>query len=271
MIGVIGAGGDLGRIVLEDLLTKVPADEIRAVVADPSPVEPYRSSRNIDIRLADPDDPASLQVALAGVETLLVIPALLFIPALRPAPEVRLRRRGAVVDAAVAAGVGRLVDVRAHDDFDHASWDLPVTVLRATLPAETLVNAGLSQVVADGVLRGADGGRPVNWVGIVDIALAVSEAVTGDGHVGRVHEIRGALWTLPGLAAVLAEVSGRSVVHREVPASELGPDAPLHRQIAGGLFAEPGDDLGVLLERPPTALRSLVVDALAGRAVWGVD
>jgi len=115
-------------------------------------------------------------------------------------------------------------------------------------------------------VRGADSGRPVNWAGIVDIAQAATEASTGRRHAGRVYETRGPLWALLQPAGILVEVSGRPLVHQDVPASSLGPAAFLHELITSGVFAEPGDDLLALLGRPATALRDLVTIALTGHA-----
>ena len=60
---------------------------------------------------------------------------------------------------------------------------------------------GLREAVAAGELLGADKGVPVNFATLRDLALAASAVLTGDGHAGAVHELRGPLWTLAELAA----------------------------------------------------------------------
>lgn len=132
---------------------------------------------------------------------------------------------------------------------------MPHTLLRNSFYEEALVNPGLREAVAAGELPGADGGRPVNFATIRDLGLAASAVLTGDGHSGTVHELRGPLWTPADLAATVSEVSGTSVVHRAVPSAELGGAGFVHDLIASGLFAEPSTDLEKLLSRPATSLR----------------
>ena len=141
---------------------------------------------------------------------------------------------------------------------------MPHTLLRNTFYAEALVNPGLREAVATGELRGADGGIPVNFATLRDLGLAASATLTGDGHTGAVYELRGPIWTVPELAAVLGEVAGTRVVYRGVPAAELGPLGFVHELIASGLFREPSPDLEKLLGRPATTLHEAVTQALRG-------
>ena len=63
MITVTGATGKLGRVVLDDLRSRVPADQIVAVARTPEKVE------GVAARRGDYDDPASLRAAFAGSRT----------------------------------------------------------------------------------------------------------------------------------------------------------------------------------------------------------
>lgn len=267
MIAVTGVTGKLGRVVLDDLLTRVPATELVAVARDPEKA----AGLGVEVRRGDYDDPASLRAAFAGVDVLLLVSSPDVTPGVRP------RQHGNAIDAAKAAGVGRIAytsAIGAQDGqgflADHTTTEallrdsgVPHTLLRNTFYEEVLVNPGLRAVVDAGELLGADGGRPVNFATIRDLGLAASATLTGEGHAGVVYELRGPLWTLPDLAAVLSEVSGTPVAYRAVPSSELGPIGFVHDLIASGLFSEPSPDLEKLLGRPGTSLREAVTAALA--------
>lgn len=267
MIAVTGVTGKLGRVVLDDLLTRVPATELVAVARDPEKA----AGLGVEVRRGDYDDPASLRAAFEGVDVLLLVSSPDVTPGVRP------RQHGNAIDAAKAAGVGRIAytsAIGAQDGqgflADHTTTEallrdsgVPHTLLRNTFYEEVLVNPGLRAVVDAGELLGADGGRPVNFATIRDLGLAASATLTGEGHAGVVYELRGPLWTLPDLAAVLSEVSGTPVAYRAVPSSELGPIGFVHDLIASGLFSEPSPDLEKLLGRPGTSLREAVTAALA--------
>ena len=264
MITVTGVTGKLGGIVLDDLRSRVPADQLVAVARRPEEVV------GVAARHGDYDDPASLRSAFAGADVLLLVSSPDVTPGVRP------RQHGNAITAAVEAGVGRIVytsgihakdgpaflrDHGATEDLLHASG-LPFTVLRNTFYEEALVNPGLREAVAAGELLGADGGVPVNFATVRDLALAASAVLMSDGHANAVYELRGHLWTVADLAATVAEVAGAPVAYRAVDSAELGPAAFVHDLIAEGLFREPSEDLAKLLGREPTALRDAVADVL---------
>jgi NAD(P)H dehydrogenase (quinone) len=267
MITVTGVTGKLGRVVVEDLLTRVPAADLAAVARTPEKA----ADLGIDVRRGDYEDPASLRAAFAGTDVLLLVSSPDVTAGVRP------RQHGNAINAAVEAGVGRIVYTSAlhaqdgpgfladHDVTENLLRDsgLPYTLLRNTFYEEVLVNPGLREAVANGELRGADNGAPVNFATLRDLALAASAVLTADGQEGVVHELRGPLWTLADLAATVAEVAGSPVAYRAVEADTLGGIAFVHNLIASGLFSEPADDLEKLLGRPATSLREAVVAALA--------
>jgi NAD(P)H dehydrogenase (quinone) len=271
MYVITGVTGKLGRVAIEDLLTRVPATEIAAVARDPRKAADL-AERGVDVRHGDYEDPASLRTAFSGADVLLFVSSPDITPGARP------RQHGNVVDAAVSAGVGRVVytsAIGAEDGpgflADHtvteellAASGLPHTLLRNTFYTEVLVNPGLRSAVDAGELRGADNGVAVNFATIADLGAAASETVTGDGHAGAVYELRGPVWTLADLARTLSEVSGKDVAYEPVAAEEIGQMAFVHQLIASGLFSEPAGDLEKLIGRAPTGLREAVETALRG-------
>jgi NAD(P)H dehydrogenase (quinone) len=270
MIALTGVTGKLGRVAVEDLLTRLPATDLVAVARDPGKAADL-AARGVDVRPGDYDDPASLRTAFAGADVLLLVSSPDTTPGVRP------RQHGNAIDAAKAAGVGRIVYTSAVGAeggpgflADHGVTEgllrdsgVPHTVLRNTFYRELAVDPGLREVVAAGELRAADGGAPVTFAPIRELGLAAAAALTGDGHAGATYELRGPRWTYAELAAVLAEVSGRPVAYRAVPSAELGGVGFVHDLIASGLFSEPSGDLERLLGRPAEPLRDAVAAALA--------
>ena len=269
MIALTGVTGKLGRVVAEDLLTRLPATDLVAVARDPGKAADL-ADRGVDVRRGDYDDPAGLRAAFAGADVLLLVSSPDLTPGVRP------RQHGNAIDAAVAAGVGRIVytsAIGAPDGrgflADHTATEALLrdsgvahTLLRNTFYSELVINPGLREVVDAGELRAADGGVPVTFASIRELGLAASAALTR-GDAGDVaYELRGPLWTYADLARTLGEVSGRPVAYRAVPAAETGGLAFVFDLIASGLFSEPSDDLEKLLGRPATDLRAAVAAAL---------
>jgi NAD(P)H dehydrogenase (quinone) len=266
MITVTGATGNLGSAVVAKLLDVVPANEVAVVVRDPAKVADL-AERGVDVRTGDYDDPASLATAFAGTDVLLLVSSPDTTPGVRP------RQHGNAVDAAKAAGVGRIVYTSAigADDgqgflADHTTTEalirdsgVPYTFLRNSFYLHFLVNPGLAHT--DEVL-GATQGKQINFVGIPDLADATVAALTGDGLANTVHELRGQVFTLDELAATVAEATGRPVTYREVPSAELEAGF-VHDLIASGLFAEPSADLEKLAGHPPVSLKAAVSAALS--------
>ncbi len=100
MILVTGATGQLGRLVIQQLVQYVPANQIVAAVRDPGKAADL-GKLGVHVRLADYDRPDTLASALAGVNSVLLISA--------SELDRRLARHRAVIDAAKHAGVRLLV------------------------------------------------------------------------------------------------------------------------------------------------------------------
>ncbi|WP_029572114.1 NAD(P)H-binding protein, partial [Pseudomonas syringae] len=72
MIVVTGATGQLGRLVIEQLLSRVPASQIIAAVRSPEKADDL-SRQGIQVRQADYSQPATLDSAFAGADKVLLI------------------------------------------------------------------------------------------------------------------------------------------------------------------------------------------------------
>jgi len=100
MIVVTGAHGQLGRQVVEHLLTRVPSDEIGVSVRDPAQAQPFEQ-RGIRVRRGDFADASSLSHAFEGATRVLVVSA-------GALGETAIRMNTAAINAAKAAGARRI-------------------------------------------------------------------------------------------------------------------------------------------------------------------
>jgi NAD(P)H dehydrogenase (quinone) len=97
---VTGAAGHIGRLVAEQLLERLPPEDVVLVTRRPEALRELRA-RGADVRYGDFDDPASLPDAFAGGRRMLLIST--------DAIGRRVRQHRAAIDAAATAGVGHVV------------------------------------------------------------------------------------------------------------------------------------------------------------------
>jgi NAD(P)H dehydrogenase (quinone) len=277
-IGVTGVTGHLGRLAAAELLSR-GADRVVGLARSP---EKAPDLAGLEVRLGDYDRPSTLVEALAGVDVLLFVSG----------SEVgkRVAQHTAVIEAAKAAGVGRVIYTSAPRATDTA---LPVApehkateeVLRASGLTWTILRnnwyvenytAQLGRYLAEGAIVGAAGDGRVGAAPLADFAAAAVAAVVGDGHEGKVYELGGPPFTFAELAATITEVTGTKVAYRTVTVAELvaaltahGLDAgtagflaSLDEAIARGDLDVPSDDLPNLLGRPVTPLADAIRAAL---------
>lgn len=223
---VTGAGGQLGRRVVE-LLLEAGVPSLVAASRDPSKLADL-TTRGVETRRVDFDDPASLAEAFAGVERLLLISTDSL-----GAPGHRIGQHRAAIAAAEAAKVKHVVYTSAPGARpqvgggvidDHfwteqalaASPFLTWTILRHNIYAEMLL-MGAGQAVASGALHSATAGAGRAYVSREDCARADAAAlVKGEGR--QILDVSGpAAVTQDEVAALLSRLSGKSVKHQDLP------------------------------------------------------
>ncbi|WP_169982084.1 SDR family oxidoreductase [Microbispora sp. H10836] len=282
MIVVTGATGHLGRLVIEELAARVPASRIVAAVRSPEKAADL-AGRGVQVREADYDRPATLGPAFEGAAKVLLISG--------TEPGRRLAQHQAVVDAAKAAGVesvaytsilhadttplGLAPEHRATEEYIRASG-LSFTFLRNGWYHENYV-ATARQGARHGVIAGSARDGRVASAARADFAAAAAAVLTGEGHRGAVYELSGDVaWSMPELAAVVAELSGAPVEYRDLPVAEYAkvleanglpePVAAMFAQtdadIADGWLGGTPGDLSRLIGRPTTPLRDTLAEAL---------
>ena len=278
-IGVTGATGQLGRLVVESLKSKVSAETIVALVRNPEKA----ADLGIEARTFDYTQAENLVASLKGIDKLLLISG----------NEVgqRLPQHLAVIDAAKQAGVKQLFYTSIlHADSsplglatEHLATEVAIkesgltyTILRNGWYTENYTGSAKGAVGAGAFIGNAGDGK-IASAARVDYAEAAAVVLAGEGHEGKTYELAGdEAYTLTELAAEISKTSGKTIPYNNLTEAEYAgilksfglPDG-LAEMLAnsdtgaskGGLF----DDSKVLSEligRPTTSLAKVLADAL---------
>jgi NAD(P)H dehydrogenase (quinone) len=281
-IVVAGATGHLGQLVIEELLTSVPAGQVAAVVRDAEKAAGI-AARGVELRIADYSAPETLKDAFHTGDIVLLISG----------SEVgrRVAQHTAVVKAAKKAGVARIAYTGVlggpaadfllaaeHKVTEQAILDsgLTYTFLRNGWYTENYT-AQIPVQLEHGVVGSAGEGR-VGSASRADYAAAAAAVLTGEGHENKAYELSGdSAWTLTEYAAELSKQSGKEVTYTDVPGEALkgillgaGLPEPLVdilvdvdvSGISRGLLTGGSGDLSRLIGRPATPLADTIVAAL---------
>ena len=226
---VTGAGGQLGRATIEELLRR-GATHVVATSRTPEKLSELQA-RGVEVRAADFDRPDTLRAAFAGVDRV----ALISTDAL-DVPGQRLAQHRAAIAAAVESGVKHVVYTSApaphptaegsvlNDHFwtEAALFVAPLTwtILRNHIYMDMIL-MGAEHAIESGKLFAATGGRGRAYVARADCARALAGALVG-AQGSEVLDVTGpAAITQDELAATLSEVTGRPVAHIDVPPQGL--------------------------------------------------
>ncbi len=283
MIVVTGATGQLGKLVVEELLKTVPASEIVAAVRDPGKAQDL-AAKGVQIRKADYAQPESLRAALAGADRVLLISS----------SEVgqRVAQHQAVTDAAREAGVKLLAytsilnadssnlllskEHKATEAYLRASG-VPFTLLRNGWYTENHTGSLPAAVEHGAVLGAAKEGRFATATR-AEYAAAAAAVLTGEGHENKAYELGGDQpYTLAELAAEVARQTGKPVVYKDLPQDEYakaltgfglpeglaGAIADADTGASRGELNTQSHDLSTLIGHPTTSLQQAVSAALA--------
>jgi len=283
MIAVTGATGHLGRLVVTGLLDAgVPAAEVVAVVRDPDKAADL-AARGVLVRQADYADAAALEVALKGVDRLLLVSG----------SEVgqRVTQHANVLRAAAAAGVALVVYTSAPkaDDTslplapEHIATErliadsgIPAVVLRNNWYFENY-DQQIGQAAATGTLTGSAGRGRIAAATRADFAAATVAVLTAPQPTPGVLELGGdEAWTLADLAAAVAAETGREVTYQDLSPEEhvrslVEAGLPegtarfvtgLDQAIADGALETGSTALSELTGRPTTTLAAYVRSVL---------
>lgn len=278
-IGITGATGQLGRLVVSKLKTKVAADNIVALVRTPDKAKDL----GVEVREADYTKPEALNTALQGIDTLLLISS----------SEVgqRAAQHKNVLDAAKTANVKRIVYTSLlHADTstlsladEHRATEamlketgIPHTVLRNGWYTENYTGS-IQGALAGGAFIGSAGEGKISSASREDYADAAVAVLASEGHEGNVYELAGdEAYTLSDLAAEISRQSGKDIPYKNLPEADyaaalagFGLPEGLAHAIAGwdvaaseGALYDDSRQLSKLIGRPTTPLAKTVAEAL---------
>ncbi|WP_421847272.1 SDR family oxidoreductase [Marinomonas sp.] len=281
MILVTGASGQLGRLVIENLLNTTPAKQIVAAVRSPEKVADL-AEKGIQVRQADYNDLDSLIAAMQGVEKVLLISS----------SEVgqRTAQHSNVIKAAKQTGVqliaytsilkadtSPLILAKEHVETEKLLADsgVPYVLLRNSWYSENYTMS-VAATIEHGQVGCAGDGK-LATASRADYAAAAAAVLVKDGQAGKVYELAGDnAFTLSEYAAAVSKVAGKDVAYHNVPEEEftkilvsVGLPEGFAAILAdseigaskGALFSD-SKDLSTLIGRPTTSIEDSIKAAL---------
>jgi NAD(P)H dehydrogenase (quinone) len=231
MLMVTGANGNLGGRVIAKLMELVGPSGFVAGTRNPdSPFARDLSASGVGVRRVDFDNPGTLPAAFEGVDAALIISTY-------ADNSVRARQNLNAIEAAKAAGVGRLVytsfagagpaSLAEHSQLVHYPTEqamiasgMDYTILRHALYADIMVN-DLDETLASGVLRRAGGTAPCCYIARDDLGVSAATVLARPGHENRIYtETMARTLTGAEVAAAMSEAFGRTIRYEAVPADK---------------------------------------------------
>jgi NAD(P)H dehydrogenase (quinone) len=286
MIVITGATGQLGRLVIDNLLKSVPAAQIVAAVRNPDKAADLAAS-GLQVRKADYDEPSTLDSAFHGATKVLLISS--------NDLGKRITQHQAVVDAAKRAKVQLI----AYTSLLHADSSplaladehrqTEVSILASGLPYALLRNGWYTEnyalaipaALAHNALIGSSGEGRISSASRDDYAAAAAAVLTSNLQGNHIYELAGdASYTLAEFAAEISKQSKKLVSYVNMPeldykAALVAAGMPEHMAgvladsgigaSAGGLFDD-SKQLSKLIGRPTTPMKETVAWALAKQA-----
>ncbi len=278
-IGITGATGQLGKLVVEQLKRKIAAENIVALVRTPEKAKDL----GVEVRAFDYNKSEDLQTQLKGIEKLLLISA----------NEIgqRERQHKNVIEAAKKAGVKWIVYTSLlHADAttlnlagEHLATEkdlkesgIDYTILRNGWYTENYT-ASIGGAIAGGAFIGSAGDGKISSAARIDYAEAAAVVLAGENYKGKVFELAGDnAYTLADLAAELSTQTGKDLPYRNLQEEEYAkilesfniPKGFANAIASWDISASKGDlyddsgELSKLIGRPTTQLAASVKAAL---------
>ena len=281
-IGVTGATGKLGRIVLEKLKERNSGTDIVALARS---VE-KALSLGVEARVFDYQNAEMLPDAIKDIDYLLLISG----------NEIgkRALQHANVIEAAKKAGVKWIV----YTSLLHAGTSslslagehletekklkesgIKYTILRNGWYTENYT-ASIPGAIAGGAFIGSANDGKISSAARADYAEAAAVVLTTEGHYNKSYELAGdESYTLNDLAAEISRQTGKNIPYKNMPEAEyasmlenFGLPKELACAIAGwdigaskGDLFDDGRQLSKLIGRGTTPLASMVTKALTGK------
>lgn len=280
MIAITGANGNLGKATISFLLKKTAPANIVAVVRDAAKAQDLADA-GIQLRVADYNDPASLRKAFENADKVLQISTASY-------GEPAMREEGNVVKAAKDQGVKHIVytstltpgeDVhflaaRTCHNTERAikASGMDYTIFRNSMYLET-IPLFIGSAMENGQVYYPAGAGKVSFVFRPDIAEALANVLTSEGHQNNVYNITGSeAYSFGDIADLLrsekamdaayfdipADAYRAELVKFEMPESEIDFYLSMAHSIKAAEFSRTDDMLERLLERPRLGIREFI-------------
>lgn len=222
-IGITGATGQLGKLVVEQLKEKVGKDSLVALVRSPEKAKEL----GIETRPFDYNKPEGLDEQLKGIDRLLLISA----------NEIgqRARQHKNVIDAAQNAGVKWVIYTSIlHADSttinlagEHLETEkllkdsgIDFTILRNGWYTENYTDS-IGGALAGGAFIGSAGSGEISSAARADYAEAAAVVLSGESYRGKIFELAGDnAYTLSDLAAEISKQTGKAIPYKNLPEVE---------------------------------------------------
>ncbi|AGH94515.1 SDR family oxidoreductase [Pseudobdellovibrio exovorus] len=214
---VTGASGNLGRLVVENLLQTVEANRIIATSRQPEKLKDL-AAKGVQVRLADFERPETLDAAFAGADRILIVST----------DQVGARVQGhqRAIKAAQQSGAqhilytslpnaeriaGILASEHAATEKTIRESGLNYTLLRHNLYFEVALQT-LTGGYERGQMAGVAGKGQVAYVSREDCARAAAAALISAGSENREFDITGSeAFNYDQLAKILSEITNRQI------------------------------------------------------------
>ena len=279
IIAITGATGQLGQLVISDLKERVSDSQVVALARNPAKA----ASLGVAVREADYGRPDTINIALAGVDRLLLISS-------SEVGQRTLQHRN-VIEAAKSVGVKHLVYTSLlHADTtpmslaeEHlatealiAASGIPYTILRNGWYSENYAQAATGALAAGSLIGSAKDGK-ISAASRKDFAEAAAVVLTTPGHDGKIYELAGdEAFSLADLAREISKQEGRDIPYQDLPETEYaaalqsaGVPEPFAAVLAGadvaiskGALFNDSRQLSELIGHPTTPISRIVAGAL---------
>lgn len=278
-IGITGATGQLGQLVVQKLKEKNPDAKLVALVRNPDKAKPL----DLEAKPFDYEQPEALPKALEDIDRLVFISG----------SEIGKRetQHKNVINAAKQAQVKQIAYTSLlHADTssmilapEHLATEkmlqdsgIPHTILRNGWYTENYT-AGLKQAVEQGAIIGSARDGKISSATREDYAEAIAETIINDDHTGKTYELAGdQTYTMQDLAAEVSKQTGKNIEFVNLPEEEyaqklqeIGLPEGMAKAFASLDYSASKHDLynedhmlSKLINRPTTSLHRAVKKAL---------
>ena len=228
-IAVTAVSGQLGRAVVEALTRLEPAQTVVGLARTPE----RAGGLDIEVRPGDYADAHQLSTSLKGVTTLMLVSG-------NEQPEERIRQHRTVLDAAKAAGVGKVVYTSVQGAEEGTAFSPVVQSNRRT--EEDVRDSGMDWVigrngiyiepdiesiddyVAEGEVANCAGDALCGYTTRSELAEAYARMLIQPAHNGRTYQLHGQPISQRHLVDLLNKAFETQLVYRSMAVEEYRED-----------------------------------------------